>query len=334
VLCAGFLCQGQANEHGAVRRLSGVGSCTPDEWVEGRALSQSHRRLKFLRDGSLPFTNIVRYEPGPPTAALMPPGKCVLGAKWLPLPLLERHAIAHDVVLLTFGLLNAQQPLGLSTCACLLAQAPGPRNAATQTPVVRPYTPVSTNAMRGKFQLMVKVYPDGLLSRHLAALPIGRTVAFKHIPVNVKVQYPFHARKIVMLAGGTGVTPMLQALHALLGTSDDATRVTLVLSNKEQKDILAGSILDAWTEAYSRKLRVVHTLTREPPASRWRGRRGRIDKPLLEEYMPRPASTSGALIFVCGPPSFYETLAGPRGDKGLSGLLAEMGFRADQVVKF
>ena len=33
---------------------------------------------------------------------------------------------------------------------------------------------------------------------------------------NVKLQYPFHARHIVMLVGGTGIAPMLQLLRAEL----------------------------------------------------------------------------------------------------------------------
>ena len=47
---------------------------------------------------------------------------------------------------------------------------------------------------------------------------------------------------------------------------------------------------------------------------------------------PRPEED--ALIFVCGPPAFYDALCGPRTEEGLSGLLAEMGYAAEQVVKF
>ena len=109
------------------------------------------------------------FDPGPPTASLAPPGECVFGEEWAPAPLLQREAISHDTILLTFGLADAAKPLGLSTCACLLVQ--GGADA-----VVRPYTPVSTNAVVGRFDLMVKVYGDaqggGALSRHLDALQV------------------------------------------------------------------------------------------------------------------------------------------------------------------
>ena len=197
---------------------------------------------------------------------------------------------------------------------------------------MRPYTPVSTNAMLGAFQLMVKVYPDGAMGNQLARLAVGDSVDFKHIPFNVKVQYPFGAREVVMLVGGTGIAPMLQALHALLGTPHDTSRTTLLYSSKSQADILAGETLSAWEAAHPSKLRVHHTLTREPEGSGWLGRRGRIDAHLLHEQLPPPSES--VLIFVCGPPAFYDALCGPRTDEALSGTLAEMGYSAEQVVKF
>jgi cytochrome-b5 reductase len=251
------------------------------------------------------------------------------------LPLVDRRTVAHDVVLLTFRLPDPNAPLGLSTCACLLARGAGAgpsEDPAAAEPTIRPYTPVSTNAMLGNFQLMVKVYPDGALSQHLAELPLGRSVDFKHIPVNVKRQYPFDVRELVMIAGGTGITPMIQALHAVLGTRGDTTRVTLLYSNKEEKDILLRELLDVWASELSHRFRIVHTLTREPSDSSWDGKRGRIDRPFLEEHLP--SSKTSVLIFVCGPPGMYDSLSGPRGEKGLAGVLSNLGYSDSQVVKF
>ena len=120
-------------------------------------------------------------------------------------------------------------------------------------------------------------------------------------------------------------------MHALLGTAGDDTEITLLDSNRQAKDILAREALDAWSADYGR-LSISYTLTREPSGSDWPGLRGRIDRALIEEHMPPPGED--ALIYVCGPPAMYDTLTGPRGDKELSGLLAEMGYEAAQVVKF
>jgi len=185
--------------------------------------------------------------------------------------------------------------------------------------------------MIGHFQLMVKVYPTGVVSQHLAQLAVGGSLDFKHIPQNVKVQYPFGTRKVAMIAGGTGITPMLQALHAILGSPGDETRVTLLYSNKEEKDILAREVIETWARS-SHRLRVVHTLTRERSGSGWTGHRGRIDEAFLKTYLPRPVSD--VKIFVCGPPSMYESLSGPRTEKALAGTLAALGYSAEQVTKF
>ena len=257
----------------------------------------------------------------------MEPGHCVFDASWAPSPLLKREWVSHDTAILTFALTDQNKPLGLSTCACLLMRS-GRGDAA----IVRPYTPVSTNALNGAFELLVKIYPDGAMSQQLSSLPIGGTMDFKHIPVNVKVQYPFAAKKVAMVVGGTGITPMLQALHALLGTAGDRTKVTLLYSNREQADILARTALDTWQAAYPRRLRIYHTLTREPTSSGWAGGRGRISRALLEQHLPPPSED--VLVFVCGPPAMYASLSGARGEKALGGVLAEMGYRADQVVKF
>ena len=92
----------------------------------------------------------------------------------------------------------------------------GAKDAWDGSDAVRPYTPISTNAMVGKFELMVKIYEKGKMGQHLDSMEVGDFLDFKHIPFNVKVQYPFNRRVIGMICGGTGVTPMLQALHALL----------------------------------------------------------------------------------------------------------------------
>ena len=137
---------------------------------------------------------------------------------------------------------------------------------------MRPYTPVSTNALSGAFELLVKVYPEGALSKHLATIPIGSSVNFKHIPKNVKIQYPFPATRIGMIAGGSGVTPFVQtALHAILGTPEDKTEVTLLASHRTRADALAVEAFDAWAAASMGRLRAITTLTREPTSRRGPG---------------------------------------------------------------
>ena len=107
---------------------------------------------------------------GDPTAALAAPGRCQLGDDWTPCALRDRVWVSDDTMVATFDLPDASAPLGLSTCACVLARGGAGDDGE---PVVRPYTPVSTNALVGAFQVMVKVYERGTLSRALAALAVA-----------------------------------------------------------------------------------------------------------------------------------------------------------------
>ena len=139
---------------------------------------------------------------GPPVAALVPPGKCQLGTEWTAAPLLQRFPVSETSSVLRFGLPDPTKPLLLSTCACVLACA----NIDGEE-VIRPYTPISTNAAdtAGYFDLLIKHYgPTAAMSHHMHEIQAGDCVRFKHIAPNVKIQAPFDYDHICMLVGGTG----------------------------------------------------------------------------------------------------------------------------------
>ena len=259
----------------------------------------------------------------PPHATVLPAGQCVFGEDWTAATLVAKERCKETTVILTFELPDTSKPLGLSTCACILAKGGD---------VVRPYTPISTNAMIGRFELLVKIYAQGAMSQYLDGLQIGSSVEFKHIPFNVKVQYPF-APKVGMLIGGTGIAPMIQALHAILGTADDTTAVSMLYASKVKEDILAQETLEAWAANSEGRFTCHHVLSEEPDGSPWTGARGLITRELIEAHLPAP--TDDVVIFVCGPPGMYESLCGPRNEpQELKGILAEIGYTAAQVVKF
>jgi cytochrome-b5 reductase len=266
---------------------------------------------------------------GPPVASLVPPGVCQLNEQWTVCRLMKKEEISHNVATFTFALPDTSKPLNLSTCAAILAR--GDAVDATGNRAVRPYTPVSTNATVGTFTLLVKRYPEGLLSKAMHELPLGSKLDFQHIAPNVKKLYPFGAKRIGMIAGGTGITPCIQALHAILGTPSDESRVSLVYAAQTQEDLLAKETLDAWASSHDR-FEVTYVLSGEPASSSWSGARGFVDAELIRKHLPPPADDS--LILVCGPPPMYDALSGPRLQKHLTGALADLAYRAEQVYKF
>ena len=115
--------------------------------------------------------------------------------------------------------------------------------------LIRPYTPVSTNAALGTFDLLVKVYENGKMSQHLDSLVPGEgEIEFKHIPFN-EDSIPIWKDQDGMLCGGTGVAPMIQALHMILGSKDDETAVSMLYGSRTADTILAKECLEEWAAA-------------------------------------------------------------------------------------
>lgn len=259
------------------------------------------------------------------------------------MPLLERVPISKTSSVLRFGLPDGTKPMNLSTCACVLAKA-----IVKNQDVIRPYTPISTNELVGSFDLLIKDYggETGLSNHMCKTMSIGDTIDFKHIPFNVKLQAPFSQKKIMMLVGGTGITPMIQALHAILGGDDDTTEVVMFYGSRTSDDILGRELVDTWAKEHPKRLKVVHILSDESSdgngednnaASCWSGRRGYITKDVIEEEAgPSFSKDAGddVIVFVCGPPPMYNALCGPRDEDDIKGLLADMGYSKEQVYKF
>ena len=101
---------------------------------------------------SQPPTASLGHVIGDPIAAVVPPGVCYFGEDFSPAPLVSKVQISPNTAVYTFGL-DGDKALGLSTCACILAKGGQDKDGK---PVIRPYTPISTNAMVGKFELMVR----------------------------------------------------------------------------------------------------------------------------------------------------------------------------------
>jgi len=86
-------------------------------------------------------------------------------------------------------------------------------------------------------------------------------VGFKHIKFNIKSQYPFEGKsKINMICGGTGITPMYQALHKIANTPGDSLQVRLLCGNKSPADILLSKELEALVEKAGGRVQVIHVV--------------------------------------------------------------------------
>ena len=182
----------------------------------------------------------------------------------------------------------------------------------------------------------MKAYPEGALSPRIAALQPGDALLLRG-PIAGATQLRPGVRAIGFVAGGTGVTPMLQIIYSLvrsmhadmppvrLGSASGRLdlglfHLGLLCFNRQEEDILVADELAELSDAHP-ALRVFHSLS-DPPAS-WSGGRGRPSKEILQAQLPPPAAD--VQVFCCGPPAFNSTV---------QGLLAELRYTDDMVHEF
>jgi cytochrome-b5 reductase len=182
---------------------------------------------------------------------------------------------------------------------------------------VRSYTPISGDHQPGYFDLLIKSYPTGNISRHMASLAVGQTIRVRG-PKGAFVYTPNMVRHFGMIAGGTGITPMLQVVKAIIRgrAAGDRTEVDLIFANVTEQDILLREDLDAL--AREDKGFRVHYVLDKPPAG-WEGGVGYVTADMLQvcstdgvggmnalltgcpqKYLPKPAED--VKILLCGPP--------------------------------
>jgi len=167
--------------------------------------------------------------------------------------------------------------------------------------VKRPYTPSSVPGTTGYFDLTVKRYEAGLVSRYLHDRQVGDTVLMSG-PNSGGHWTDGMAKRVGLIAGGTGITPMISIIRWILATGLEA-ELFLVFANNSEADII---FRDEW-ESNAREhahFHVYHVLE-QPPAG-WTQGRGRITEEILRGHLPAPASDTA--VFLCGPPLMVDAL--------------------------
>jgi len=223
--------------------------------------------------------------------------------------------------------------LDLPVCACILVRGFNKEGE----PAIRPYTPTSPNDTKGCFDLMVKIYEQGVVSQWLNNLQVGSMVGFKHIKFNIKSQYPFEGKsKINMICGGTGITPMYQALHKIANTPGDSLQVRLLCGNKSPADILLDKELEALVEKAGGRVQVTHVVGTQQDQTEipgWAGERGWVDEDKVKRLCFPPAAD--VLTMVCGVPGLYDVMCGPRTEPEVKEgtVLARLGYTQEMVAK-
>ncbi|KAI1084817.1 cytochrome B5 [Whalleya microplaca] len=240
------------------------------------------------------------------------------------LPLIKKELVAPNTYRLVFELPTSQTILGLPIGQHVAIQAVIDGQAVT-----RSYTPVSNNADTGVLELVIKCYPDGLLTgRYLANLQIGDEVQFRGPKGAMRYKRGL-CKKIGMIAGGTGITPMYQLIRAICEDDRDTTEVSLIYANRSEEDILLRKELETFARRYPANLKLFYLL--DKPPTNWAYGSGYVTKDIMVERCPAPSPDSR--IMLCGPPGMINAAKKGLADIGFQkpGATAKI---SDQVFCF
>lgn len=272
-----------------------------------------------------------------------------------PYQLLKKTKLSPDSYLLHYAILGrsilGKDPM-IPTCIKVDYSGDGVNQGKTLS---KSYSPITHPQTEGSFDLIVKSYPiqpGGGLGKYLCDMHVGDTIT-----ATLKKERMMHGSPIVegrwkhvgLIAGGTGIAPLLQLARILLDSPHNETTVHLLFINRHEDDILGKSIIDQMAIDHPTQFFVTYSLTDSENDTQYEAGRGTID--MARRALPPPFSGEGesdTMIFVCGKDGFVAHWGGPvgrappkpDGSKGpkiqgpLQGVLKLAGYSAEQVFKY
>ena len=185
------------------------------------------------------------------------------------LKLIEKIELSHDTRLFRFALPSQEHCLGLPIGQHIYLSA-----RINGSLVVRPYTPTTSDEDLGHMDLVVKIYPanthpkfpdGGKMTQYLEAMNIGDSIDVRG-PSGLLVykgrgvfdikedkkgaSKEVQVKQVSMIAGGTGITPMLQLVRAVFRDPEDKTNLNLLFANQTEEDILLRNELEEVQKKY------------------------------------------------------------------------------------
>ncbi|KAL3665157.1 hypothetical protein V7S43_009786 [Phytophthora oleae] len=305
--------------------LSAGGDCT-DLFNENHPWVNGHSMLEKCYIGQLDPDSVVSSSSSESKFALDK-------IQWRAFTLAFKQTVSLQTVKLTFEL-PGNKLLGLE----IPGQHLKVRAKINGQMIERAFTPTSKFSQPASFDLVVKVYPDGIMSSYLDSLAVGDSIEMLG-PQGV-LGYPeagvvmvggqpklTNVRHVVMIAAGTGIAPMLQLIRAMMENSKDMAKITLVDCNHSLKHVIALNQLEPLANMFLDRVKIHHVLhkaSEDDSSELGSFRTGkRLDQAMSKELLPK--ASPDVAVFHCGPPAF---------DEAVNAMLKDIGYKEDQIFMF
>ena len=171
--------------------------------------------------------------------------------------------------------------------------------------VRRSYTIASSPARPNVLEVTVKRIPGGRVSNWLHDnLNVGAQLTISGPLGAFGCQSTPTSDKLLFIAGGSGITPVMSMSRYLHDVADPRD-VVFLYSARTERDLIFRDEL-AFLAARHPRFRPIFTLTNAGSPA-WPGLRGRISARLLEDAVPDFRERT---VFLCGPTPFMDTVKG------------------------
>lgn len=269
--------------------------------------------------------------------------------------LISRTPVSGDTFIFRFALHNDQQTLGLPVGHHITLRAPIKNDSGEVEMIQHAYTPISSDDEKGYVDFLIKVYlpnatfpKGGRLTKYLYNLPIGSSIEMKG--PHGKFTYlgngkyeltrgsnkeSHHVDAFAMIAGGSGITPIMQIIRAIQRDSEDRTQCFLIFANQTDKDILLRDELDLLAKTDSR-FHIWYTVSRDVSPD-WKYSTGYVTEEMARAHLPVPScfgtdevpqnkGVYSAAGLMCGPLPMLKNASKPS--------LEKLGYKEREIIAF
>ncbi|KAF9764406.1 NADH-cytochrome b5 reductase 2 [Nosema granulosis] len=196
----------------------------------------------------------------------------------------------------------------------------------------RPYTPISVD--NNEWMFLIKSYNCGGVADWICSRNPGEKLVISE-PIYKIAYIDQESKNVLMLAGGTGITPMLQFINRCARN----LRYTVVFSNKTVDDIIING------EMVKKNVKVYHVISNEIECNQIEQKkcsekylRGRVTGKTINEITQEANLDKFDFVYCCGPESYMDDVCGKKAEDKtqgeLSGFLKELGYTKNEVYKF
>ena len=170
-------------------------------------------------------------------------------------------------------------------------------------PHYRSYSISSTPGLDRYLAVTVKRLPGGLVSNYIHDhFEPGRLIEFLKPAGHFTLEpATSHERHIALVGAGSGITPLMGILRALL-YGEPRSRVRLLYGSRDAKHVIFRDRLKELQRQFPERLHVQHVLSQPQPGTTLPHLSGRIDRAMLEQWQ-----AEGQLVqpiegyYLCGP---------------------------------